>query len=288
MQKKIQIEIQNEVLSLVTDIAFSNVPCWYDAARRDLHMDLIIPKRRQGHAPCPVVIWICGGSYMVVDHSVWMPELVRFARAGYVVASIEYRTSNEAQFPAQLVDVKSAVRYLRAHAQEYCVDPAHIFVMGESAGGTMASLLGTTNGKTEYEQGDNLAFSSSVQGIVDFYGLADLRKVSQNTIENVPSWTVDAFLGAGYTLKQAEAASAVCHVSPESPPFFILHGTEDAVVPAEQSRQLYDVLEKNGVRTEYLLVEGAEHGDDRFYQDSVTEEILRFLKDCLNPDAAPN
>lgn len=125
MKTSIKMQKTKEVLSFITDIAFSNVPCWYDAARRDLHMDLIVPKNRQSHAECPVVIWICGGAYMVVNHSVWLPEMVRFARAGYVVTS---------------------------------------FVMGESAGGTMACLIGATADQKEYDQGDYLEYDSSVKG----------------------------------------------------------------------------------------------------------------------------
>lgn len=277
MKETLNIERKQEVLSLVTDIAFANVPCWYDATRRDLHMDLIIPKQRTGHKPCPVIVWICGGAYMVVDHSVWMPELVRFARAGYVVASIEYRTTNEAHFPAQLIDVKSAIRYLRAHAQQYCIDPDRIFVMGESAGGTMACLLGTTGNMTEYDQGDDLAFSSSVQGVVDFYGLTNMDPNARISGGAVPYWTMDAFLGAQDAASQAQRASAVNHVSQDTPPFMILHGSEDPVVPLEQSQRLYDVLQENGVNSEFLILEGAAHGDDRFYQNEMVERILAFL-----------
>ncbi len=278
MKETLNIERKQEVLSLVTNIAFANVPCWYDATRRDLHMDLIIPKQRTGHKPCPVIVWICGGAYMVVDHSVWMPELVRFARAGYVVASIEYRTTNEAQFPAQLIDVKSAIRYLRAHAQQYCIDPNRIFVMGESAGGTMACLLGTTGNMTEYDRGDDLAFSSRVQGVVDFYGLTDMDPNACITGGAVPYWTMDAFLGVQDAASQAQCASAVNHVSPDTPPFMILHGSEDPVVPLEQSQRLYDVLQEHGVQSEFLILEGATHGDDRFYQDEMVERILAFLE----------
>ena len=277
MKETLNFERKREVLSLVTNIAFANVPCWYDATRRDLHMDLIIPKQRTGHKPCPVIVWICGGAYMVVDRSVWMPELVRFARAGYVVASIEYRTTNEAQFPAQLIDVKSAIRYLRAHAQQYCIDPDRIFVMGESAGGTMACLLGTTGSMTEYDQGDDLAFSSRVQGVVDFYGLTDMDPNACITGGAVPYWTMDAFLGMEQATQNAHTASAVNHVSPDTPPFMILHGSEDPVVPLEQSRRLYDVLQENGVQSEFLILEWATHGDDRFYQDEMVERILAFL-----------
>lgn len=278
MKEMLKIQQKQEVLSLVTGITFANVPSWYGATRRDLRMDLIIPKQRVGHKPYPAIVWICGGAYMVVDHSVWMPEMVRFARAGYVVASIEYRTSNEAQFPAQLIDVKAAVRYLRAHASEFCIDPEHIFVMGESAGGTMACLLGTTGGMSEFDCGDNLNFSSRVQGVVDFYGLTEVNPMSCITGGAVPPWTLDAFLGLTKQEENTWLASAVNHVDRDTPPFMILHGSEDTVVPLAQSQRLYDVLQEKGIKTEFLILEDAIHGDDRFYQDEMVERILVFLE----------
>ncbi len=277
MKHILQVQKKKEVLSLITNIAFTNVPCWYDASRRDLRMDLIVPKHRAGHAPCPAVVWVCGGAYMVVDRSVWLPELMRFARRGYVVASIEYRTSNEAQFPAQLIDVKSAIRYLRAHAEDYCIDPGRIFIMGESAGGTMACLSGTTAGKKEYEQGDFLEYDSSVQGVVDFYGIADLVENSCHAGGNVPAWTMDAFLGMPAS-KQAEEASAIRHIDDRTPPFMILHGTADPLIPPEQSQLLYDTLQRYGISSEYIEIPGATHGDDAFFEDEIVERILSFLE----------
>lgn len=277
MKTTIKMKKTKEVLSLITDIAFSNVPCWYDAARRDLHMDLIVPKNRQGHAKCPAVIWICGGAYMVVNHSVWLPEMVRFARAGYVVAGIEYRTSNEARFPAQLVDVKAAVRYLKAHSDQYCIDPDRIFVMGESAGGTMACLIGATADQKEYDQGDFLEFDSSVKGVIDLYGITDMAANACSVSDASPEWTMQAFLGAGYKREQAERASVLCYINEKTPPFMILHGTEDILVPIGQSRELYEVLQKNGIRADYYEIEGAVHGDDVFYEDDMIEKMLSFL-----------
>jgi acetyl esterase/lipase len=286
MRKQLCIEKKREVLSLITDITFSNVSCWYDASRRDLKMDLILPKNRTAHSACPTIVWICGGAYRVVNRSVWLPEMMRFARAGYVVASIEYRTSNEAIFPAQLIDVKSAVRFLRAHAKEYCVDPGKIFALGESAGGTMASLLGVTGNQKELDQGDHLDQTSAVQGVVDYYGVVDLsdasaekdRKLaSANQSNDVPYFAFEEFLGVGYGKAEADKASAIQYVSEETPPFMILHGTEDAVVPMAQSEKLYNTLQKAGIPCEIAVVEGAAHGDDLFYQDEMTDLVLSFL-----------
>ena len=287
MRKQFCIEKRREVLSLITDVTFSNVPCWYDASRRDLKMDLIVPKDRTNHPGCPAIVWICGGAYRVVNRSVWLPEMMRFARAGYVVASIEYRTSNEASFPAQLIDVKSAVRFLRFHAKEFCVDPGRIYAMGESAGGTMASLLGVTGGQKEFDQGDHLDQSSAVQGVVDYYGVVDLSgasaerdrmAASANPGNDVPYFTFEEFLGVGYGKAEAEKASAIRYVSEQTPPFMILHGTKDTVVPLAQSEALYDTLQRKEVPCEFAVLEGAAHGDDLFYQDEMTDFVLGFLK----------
>ena len=222
----------------------------------------------------------------MVNRAVWLPEMMRFARAGYVVASIEYRTSNEAIFPAQLIDVKAAVRFLRAHAKAFCVDSDKIYAMGESAGGTMASLLGVTGDQKEFDQGDHLEQSSAVQGVVDYYGVVDLSGASAerdrgaaevNPSNDVPYFAFEEFLGVGYGKAEAEKASAIRYISEKTPPFMILHGTKDAVVPMAQSEALYAALQKKGVPCEFAVVEGAAHGDDLFYQDEMTDRIISFL-----------
>jgi len=286
MRKQLCIEKKREVLSLITNVTFSNVSCWYDASRRDLKMDLIVPKNRTTHSACPTIVWICGGAYRVVNRSVWLPEMMRFARAGYVVAGIEYRTSNEGIFPAQLIDVKSAVRFLRAHAKEYCVDPDKIFALGESAGGTMASLLGVTAGRKEFDQGDHLDQTSAVQGVVDYYGVVDLSDASAEKDRmaalaapnnDVPYFAFEEFLGVGYGKAEAGKASAIRYISEQTPPFMILHGTKDTVVPIAQSEALYDALQKKGISSDFIVLEDAVHGDELFYQDELTDAVLRFL-----------
>lgn len=277
MKQIIQASREREVLSLISGITFSSTPVWYDATRRDLKMDVLFPKHHTQHKPCPAIIWVCGGAFQSVDRSVWIPELEGFARAGYVVASIEYRLSGEASFPAALIDCKAAVRYLRAHASALCIDPERIFIMGESAGGCLASLVGVTAGMQEYEQGDWLEFSSRVQAVVDYYGVVQMPPEPTHFDGDLPYWTLEAFVGANYRPEQAEAASAVSLVGQSTPPVMILHGTADAIVPIELSRLFYDRLTAAGIRAEYLELEGAEHGDDAFYQPEIQQRILDFL-----------
>lgn len=280
---QIAVEKKREVLSLITGVTYANVPSWYGATRRDLHMDLIVPKNRVGHAPCPCIVWFCGGAFRVIDRAVWMPELMRFAEAGFVAASVEYRTGNEAIFPAPLVDAKAAVRFLRAHAEDFCIDPARIVSAGESAGGAIACLLGVTGEDKSLDQGDWLDQSSSVAAVVDYYGLADMT-ISLEGFEGndiVPPWMLEEALGVRYTRQQAEAASAIKRVTPSAPPHLILQGLEDTVVSPSQSRNYYEKLRENGVTAELLELENAQHGDDLFFQDEVKDRVLQFLQRTL-------
>ncbi|MBE5995916.1 MAG: alpha/beta hydrolase [Lachnospiraceae bacterium] len=284
MRQIIKTERKQEVLSLVTGLGYSTVPVWYNGTFTDLKMDLIVPKHREDHAACPAVVWLCGGAYRVVNHSIWMPEFVRLARAGFVVASVEYRTSSEARFPAPLIDVKAAIRYLKAHAKDFCIDPEKIFIMGESAGGSLASLAGVTGGIEEFEQGEYLEQDSRVAGIVDFYGVVEMTKRGDDSSkslpanDDVPYFTTEEYLGVGYSDETAEKASAISYVSKNTPPTMILHGGADVVVPIIQSELFYKKLTECGVYTEFYVIEGALHGDDLFYQDEVMDKVLAFLK----------
>ena len=280
MKKTLSIEAKQEVLSLISGVAFANVPSWYGATRRDLKMDILAPKVRENAAPRPTLVWICGGAYMVVDRSVWVPEMQYFARRGFVVASIEYRTSNEARFPAQLEDVKAAIRYLKAHSAEYCVDPDRVFVMGESAGGSLASLAAVTGDRPEFDVGDNLHVNSRVRGAIDIYGPCVLGEEQLGAANNpdVPNWTMAAWLGAPLTMEKLARGSATTYLSADTPPFMILHGSADATVPIALSGRFYAALQEAGVPSDYLVLEGAGHGDQRFYQDEVKERILGFMR----------
>lgn len=282
MKKEISVELEHEVLSLVTDITYSCVPDWYDAVFTDLKMNLILPKHREQHEKMPAILWLCGGAYSVVSNSAWMPELMYFARRGYVVASAEYRTSNKAVFPAGMIDVKAAIRYLKAHADRFCIHPDQIIVMGESAGATYASLAGVTAEVTEWEQGDYLTMDSSVAGVVDFYGPSNIKKAAVVKNDIVPSWATTAFLGEDSYEVNAGRASAVNYVSHDSAPFLIFHGVNDRTVPVEQSDELYEKLREHGCYVEYYQLKGADHGEDYFYQDSVKDIILAFLDKILH------
>ncbi len=277
MKQRIQVSLEQETLILAENITYSRVGDWYDTTWQELKLDVICPKARDGHPAQPCIVWICGGAFITERKDVWLPEMADFARMGYTVVSVDYRTSDKAPFPAALIDVKTAIRFLRAHAADFCIDPARIFVMGESAGGTLASLTGVTAGMPEFEQGEWLDQDSSVAAVVDFYGLVDIAAVMGLTAENVPAWQMTAFLGDG-TPETIRAASAVSYVNADTCPFLIFHGTADATVPTTQSETLYQRLTEAGVAADYYEVEGAAHGDPLFYQMKMKTRINDFLR----------
>jgi acetyl esterase/lipase len=188
---------------------------------------------------------------------------------GYAVASIEYRLSSQAIFPAQIHDCKAAVRFLRANAARYHLDPNCFGAWGSSAGGHLAALLGTSGGVKELEgSAGNLEQSSRVQCVCDWFGPADLTTiVAQSGPEiKVPHDTADCpeahLVGGplGENLAKARLASPTTYVNKEAPPFLIMHGDRDDAIPLAQSQQLDAALRKAGVETTLIVIHGAGHG----------------------------
>lgn len=281
MKMRIKIERERETLVLVSGITYAVVPAWYGVTFEDLKMDLILPKRRKESTPRPVVIWMCGGAFGVMDRSVWLPELTEFARCGYAVASVQYRTSNEGPFPMALKDVKAAVRFLRANAEKFGLDPRYIAAAGESAGGSLAALMGVTGGAEEFEEGAFPEYDSRVQAVVDFYGMTDMGAVLEDQPSKIPAWMMEAYLDGDDRYAQEQRASVLTYLAESSPPFLILHGDNDDVVAKAQSEWLYEALIQYGVYADYYLIEEADHGDDMFYQKSVIQIVVNFLNHVM-------
>lgn len=280
MKKIVDIHVKEEFLKVMSGITFSQVPDYFGEMQRDLKLDLIVPLNRD-LPPRPLIIWIIGGAWMAVNKTKFISELTPFAKAGYAVASVEYRVSGEEIFPAQIIDVKSAIRYLRAHADTFGLDPERFYVMGESAGGHLASLAAAASSMPEWEQGWHTDTSSAVQGCVDLYGVIDFLN---NPLYPVPEMFHDLkseeiLIGGKLENHKEEAVklNPLTYVSEKTPPFLIFHGLEDNVVPYHQSEYLYDGLKERGIPAKLYLVNGAGHADPRFYQEETRSIILDFL-----------
>lgn len=273
------LPVTQEVWKLLTDVTYAQVPYWFDQSWRPLKLDLLLPKHQENHKPLPLFVWLCGGGFTVMDKDIWVPELIDIARSGFVVASVQYRTSNEAPFPAAIEDVKAAIRFLRAHAEQFCIDPEKVAIGGESAGGHLACMAGVTGQDPMYDKGDYLPYSSAVQAVVDVYGLVDVTTCLRGP---EPDFTT-MMLGAQPqdVPEKTREASPLLRVHPGCPPFFILHGDKDDMVDPDQSERLAKALEENGVPFEYLVLQGAGHGDDAFYQPACKERVIQFLHRVL-------
>jgi acetyl esterase/lipase len=231
-------------------------------------LDLYVPS---GLAkPPPIVIYIHGGGWQ--GGSKENPLPLGLTRQGFALASINYRLSQVAIWPAQIFDCKAAVRWVRANASKYGYDADKIGVVGDSAGGHLVALLGTTagNAKLEGDEG-NAGVSSAVQAVVDYYGPADFislpdqvtpqqRANLDNPVTHLfgtPIWNNGPVAGEQALAKEA---SPVDYVTAQACPFFIIHGDHDPIVPLQQSIELNDALKKAGVDSTLIIVKGGGHG----------------------------
>lgn len=269
--------IGNPQYVVTTDITYAQVDSWYGHSRRDLKMDLIYPEDMEGRT-YPCIVWICGGGWLRMDKSAHLAYLAQLAQKGFAVASVEYRTSNEGSFPMQLVDVKAAIRYLKAHAERYRINRDAFGVMGESAGGYLACMA-ALDMDASLEVGDYLEQSSEVQAACPWYPPTDLATFPHENEKQAAASAESLMMGFSVMdhPEKAKENSPVSKVTPAAPPFFIIHGNEDKTVPFSQSEELYEVLEKAGCDVTLLALDGADHADLMFFQEKVWEQITEFF-----------
>ena len=201
------------------------------------------------------------------------------------MAGINYRFSQHAVFPAQLEDCKAAIRWLRAHAEENRIDPARIGVWGISAGGHLVALLGTTGGETEFDVGENAGVSSRVQCVVDWCGPTDFEtfdKFPSVIKRDAPDSPITQLLGGIVPQKLALArrAGPINHIAKDAPPFLIMHGDKDDLVPQNQAEIFYAALQKAGVPAKLHIVKGGGHV---FFNPEANQMVSDFFKEHLKP-----
>lgn len=249
-------------------------------------LDVYFPESRS-EKPLPLLVWIHGGGWS--GGSKARPPYLQLLRHGYVVASVEYRFSQKAKFPAQIQDCQAAIRWLRANAGKYSVDPERIGVGGASAGGHLAALVGTSGGKKVFPPiGGNLDQSERVQAVCDVFGPTDFWTVIRQADEdkNVKSafkWNngdpYSNLIGGtlGEDKEKCDAVSPVRYVSSDNPPFLILHGDHDTLVPYAQSVELSDLLTKSRVEVTLQRLPGAGHGGPAFGLPAIAQLTTNFF-----------
>jgi acetyl esterase/lipase len=268
-------------VTVTRDLAY--VPCGHEHQK----LDLYLPEKKPD-APLPVIVWIHGGEWRVGDKAPCPAD--RFAAQGYAVASISYRLSQDAKFPAQIHDCKAAIRWLRAHAKAYNLDPDHIAAWGVSAGGHLSALLATTGDVKGLEgtEGGNLDESSRIQAAADWFGPIDLLHMGPGH-DNADSPESELVGGPVQEHKKlATLASPLSHLTKEAAPFLISHGDKDDSVPIAQSELLAEGLKKAGVKVTFHTVKGGGHGDEAFFGNKENWELLtKFFEEHLKKAVPP-
>lgn len=245
-------------VAVSADIVFSSIPGY-----RPLTLDLY--RSATDKTARPLVIYIHGGGWMAGHtrqsgaFSDFTQVLADLAKRGYVVASLEYRLSLEAPFPAAINDVRAAVRFLKANAERFGIDPGHIALWGGSAGGQLAALAALDCGRApEGEDKSNATQSDCVHGAVGWYGVYDFATMSKSAIPRAENMYLDCEKGA-CPADRVAAASPAAHVDKSDPPMLLIHGTDDKTVPVEQSRLLAQKLRAANVPVDLTIIPAVGH-----------------------------
>ena len=298
----LHIEPNVRPLAMVQDIVYAQR--FGMGSNRVLKLDLIQPMPSNplsGPAPeqpaQPAVVFVTGGGFLVGPKASYLPQRFALAQAGYVVASIEYRLVNEGGYAASVADVKSAIRFLRANAAQYGIDPTRIAVMGESAGGYLSAFTATSNGQPQFEEGEHLDQSSEVQAAIDLYGLSDLTRIG----EGLPAPVAQAYQSPASSIalmvngfppfapggavadtpERAAAANPITYISERTPPFLLMHGDKDMLVSPGQTQLLFEALHQHQIPATRYVVQNAGHADAYWYQPEVINIIIKFLDEVL-------
>ena len=256
----------------------------------ELVMDIASPANIE--SPVPAIVCIHGGAWQLGSKSDYGVHIKAIASAGYVVAAVEYRLAPKYKWPAQIQDVKCAVRYLRAHANELKIDPGRIAALGDSAGGHLALLLGLMDtGDGNDGGGGNPGQSSKVQAVINFSGPTNLStwRVAPEAEPEFKSFhgrdsdgILEDLLGTADRSSPIMAkASPLSYIDAGDPPIRTFHGSVDPIVSVDQAKQLHAALEEAGVRQQLTVIEGAGHGLTPEQIMAATQQALEFLRQVL-------
>ncbi|HNX94291.1 MAG TPA: alpha/beta hydrolase [Holophaga sp.] len=277
-------------LTTYKDIVYSKVKT-IDGDPLDLKMDVFAPEQAK---KLPLVVFVTGGGFMMSPKGSNAGARAYLAKAGYVVASIEYRVVPQGLYSDAVGDVKSAIRFLRANADRYGIDTSKVAVWGDSAGGYMTAMVGTTNGVKKFEVGDNLDQSSAVLAGVDFYGLSDLTRIAMDYDQaaqdghNTPNISEAMYVNGPDSgksirddLQAAAQANPLTYVDKSDPALLFIHGSEDALVSPSQTLLVHNALRAAGVPSTRYVIKGANHGGPQWSTKMVMDIVVSYFDKML-------
>lgn len=271
------LSAQEAKVKVQADILFAEVD------GHKLLLDLHLP---EGAKEAPLIVWVHGGAWRAGSRKGHPLDFL--VKQGYAVASVDYRLSPVAKFPAQIHDIKAAIRFLRAHAKEHGLSTARVGIAGASAGGHLVALVGVSNGHKELEGtvGKNLDQSSDVHAIVDYFGASNLTTILKQSTPhglNVRVPALKLLLGDGPEEQPelAKLASPVFHVDARDPPLLLIHGDQDPQMPINQAHELHGEYKKHKLDVFFEVVHGGAHGGKGFHDDARNRLVSEFLERTL-------
>ncbi len=253
----------------------------------DLHLQILVPQVfNQPNKTYPCICYVQGSAWMKQNCYRDVVNLGKLAAKGYVVAVIEYRHSGIAHFPAQIIDAKNAIRFMKAHADEYSINKNDMIIMGNSSGGHVSSIVGMTANSDKFDEPMNNE-NCCIKGIIDQYGAVEV------TLEDGFPTTLDYQLPTspegmlmGYNIREnlekAEIANAKTYVNEDfDVPMLIMHGTKDKTVSCQESVNLYQALKDAKKDVELYLIRYSDHGGAAFFKEETLDVIDKFIQRCL-------
>jgi acetyl esterase/lipase len=269
-------------LNLIYGYAIADSQADIEYARvgdHSLKLDLYTPKAVNP----PLLVYVHGGAWSAGSKS--DVKVAKLLEHGFAIASLDYRLSSQAVFPAQIHDIKAAIRFLRAKSELYHLNTSRIGIIGNSAGGHLAALVGVTNGHEVLEGrvGEYVSQSSSVQCIVSLYGASNLQTILTQSTEfglkvRVPA--LQLLLGGQPNEKAdlAKLASPVAHLDSNDPPLLLIHGDADPQMPPAQSQEFATAYESHHLLVQFITLPGSKHGGDEFFDAERTSMVAKFLQ----------
>ncbi len=279
--KILNIKLTEEKIKPIVNITYSQ-PISYFRKNIKLEMDILKPNRE---GKFPTVLFVAGGSFAHSYKENYLQQRMEIAKAGYVVASMEYRTIPDGVFPQSLEDVKAAIRFLKANAEEYGIDKERIAIMGESAGGYLVAMAGATNGTRDFDKGENLSENSDVKAVVDIYGVTDFGEADFDIPEDIDEGYRAILLSVKFWLNDVrndiKVTNPISYISEKTPPFLLMHGDADTLVPPVHTEMLHKALIEKGIESTRYVVTGAGHSDEYWFQPEIIKTIINFLNEKL-------
>ena len=269
----------------------TNIP-YVERDNRALVFHLITPRSGRTaltEAGFPLIIFVQGSAWKKQNLETAIPQLTPLAHHGYVVATVEHRHSGEAIAPAQVQDIKTAIRFFRDHAEQYGIDTTRIGIWGSSSGGHLASMIGLTEGIDPFDTRDFAGHSSAVSAVVNFYGPTDFRRMNDypSDIDHDAPDSPESLVTGGPIQEPAQTEmvnlyNPITYVDSEkpAPPFLIVHGDKDALVPFNQSALLYTAMQDAGLDVTLYKIEGAGHGPG-IWTPRVMDIVITFFDQHL-------